>query len=56
MKTELATLLDQHKLSGRDAAKLLGKHPVTVYKWRAGIEPTPAWALELLTLKMEQKQ
>ena len=56
MKTELATLLESHNLTGTAAAKMLGKHPITVYKWRAGIEPTPAWALELLTLKLERKQ
>jgi len=55
MKTELATLLESHKLSGTAAAKMLGKHPITVYKWRAGIEPTPSWAMELLAYKLSDK-
>ena len=53
-KTELAALLEKHNISGNKAAIMLGKHPVTVYKWRAGIEPTPQWAIELLTLKLDK--
>ena len=56
MKTELATLLDRHSLTTTQAAAMLGRHPCTVRKWRAGIEPAPPWALELLALKMERKQ
>ena len=56
MKTPLAVLLDQHSLTTAKAAVMLGRHPCTIRKWRAGIEPAPPWALELLALKMERRQ
>lgn len=49
--TELAALLDELGLSTSKAAALLGRHPCTLRKWRAGIEPTPPWAMELLRFK-----
>ena len=50
-REKLRDLLAQHGLTCRKAANLLGKHPDTVRKWSAGMEPTPDWAIELLGYK-----
>lgn len=56
MREQLRTILAAHKLTTAQAAEMLGKHPITVRKWSAGIEPTPTWAVELLAYKLNDRR
>jgi hypothetical protein len=54
-REQLRKLLADSGLTTTKAATMLGKHPVTVQKWSAGIEPTPQWAVELLGYKVKEQ-
>lgn len=55
MRDKLLELLEARQLTRAAAAEILGKHPCTVRKWAAGIEPTPPWAVELLDYKTSER-
>lgn len=54
---KLHELMQQHKLSAPDVARMLDRTPQTVREWRVKntARPIPAPMLELLTLKLRAR-